>query len=65
MNVLFSPCVFCMLLILCIIAVERMNETMAALYNITDFSLGELLLLYFTSQPSLSVKPSPAFTSRA
>lgn len=50
-----------MLLILCIITVERMNETVAALYNITDFSLGELLLLYVYLSAFPQRKTQPRF----
>lgn len=49
-----------MLLIFCYITVETMNETVAALYNITDFYSGECC--WFIPIQPLQCEPSPAFT---
>lgn len=47
----------CMLMIFCYITVETMNETVAALYNVTGFYSGECCR-YIPIQP-LQCEPSP------
>lgn len=46
-----------MLMILCYITVETMNETLAALYNITDFYSGECWFI------PIQCEPGPVFTA--
>lgn len=53
------PSQSCMLMTLCYITVETMNETVAALYNITDFYGGECYCIgLFPLSPSFSVNPA-------